>query len=557
MGTLSGLLESLAEEPGLRGRQFEHICRWFLTNDPLYRRDLRRVWLWDEWPGRWGADAGIDLVAEDQGGHLWAVQAKAYDPAYSITKADVDTFLSESGRAEFAFRLLIATTDRLGRTAQRTLRAQEKQAGCLLLSDLRAARVSWPRSPSDLLPVTPRPRRPRPHQRQAITAVVRGFKTARRGQMIMACGTGKTLTALFVAQRLAAKRTLVLVPSLSLLSDALREWTANVAEFEFLPVCSDDTVAGHDDAVSSTADLGFPVTTSPTEIAAFLRRPSGRQVVFATYQSSPKIAEAYRLGQVPGFSLVIADEAHRCAGRVSSDFATVLDAVAIPAERRLFMTATPRFFTGRVLREAHEADFEVASMDDESRFGPVFHRLGFAEAIRRELLSDYQVVIVGVDDTTYLDWAQRGRFVTLDGTTVTDARTLAGQIGLVKAMRRYDLRRTISFHSRVSRAHDFSGSIPSSSTGCLPTSGPKGTCGRATRRAQCPQVTDRVCSTTSATLTTTSAASLRTPGALAKASTCPPSTESCSLTLAAPRSTSSRRWAAPSGWPPTRRSAPS
>ena len=99
-------------------------------------------------------------------------------------------------------------------------------------------------------------------------------------------------------------------------------------------------------------------------------------------------------------------------------------------------------------------------MDDESRFGPVFHRLGFAEAIRRELLSDYQVVIVGVDDTTYLDWAQRGRFVTLDGTTVTDARTLAGQIGLVKAMRRYDLRRTISFHSRVAERTDFSGSIP-------------------------------------------------------------------------------------------------
>ena len=134
MGTLSSLLESLADEPGLRGRQFEHICQWFLTNDPLYRRDLRRVWLWDEWPGRWGADAGIDLVAEDQGGHLWAIQAKAYDPAYSITKADMDTFLSESGRSEFAFRLLIATTNRLGRTAERTLRAQEKPAGCLLLS---------------------------------------------------------------------------------------------------------------------------------------------------------------------------------------------------------------------------------------------------------------------------------------------------------------------------------------------------------------------------------------------------------------------------------------
>jgi predicted helicase len=277
--------------------------------------------------------------------------------------------------------------------------------------------------------------------------------------MIMACGTGKTLTALFIAQRLAAKRTLVLVPSLSLLTDTLREWTANAEDFDFLPVCSDDTVTGPDAAVSTTADLGFPVTTDPTDIAAFLRRRSGLQVVFATYQSSPRIADAFRMGRVPAFDLVIADEAHRCAGRVSSDFATVLDADAIPARRQLFMTATPRFFTGRVVQEAMEADFEVASMDDESRFGPVFHRLGFAEAIERELLTDYQVVVVGVDDATYLDWAQRSRFVTIDGTKVTDARTLAGQIGLAKAMRRYDLRRTISFHSRVSGARKFASSM--------------------------------------------------------------------------------------------------
>jgi hypothetical protein len=178
-------------------------------------------------------------------------------------------------------------------------------------------------------------------------------------------------------------------------------------------------------------------------------------VVFSTYQSSPRIAEAYRLGRVPRLDLAIADEAHRCAGKVSSDFATILDADAIPAERRLFMTATPRYFTGRVVREAKEADFEVASMDDPDTFGPVFHRLSFGEAIGKDLLSDYQVAVIGVDDATYREWAEHGRFVTLDGTAVTDARSLAGQIGVAKAMRRYNLRRTISFHSRVARARDF------------------------------------------------------------------------------------------------------
>ena len=181
MGHLGDLLAQLDEDNVRRGRQFERICKWFLTNDPLYQHRVRRVWLWDEWPGRWGADAGIDLVVEDREGGLWAVQAKAYDPAYSVTKADVDTFLSESSRPEFSYRLLIATTNRVGQTARRTLAAQEKQAGLLLLADLEAAQVDWPSSPAALRPKAPKRKRPRPHQAEAIRAVVKGFATARPG----------------------------------------------------------------------------------------------------------------------------------------------------------------------------------------------------------------------------------------------------------------------------------------------------------------------------------------------------------------------------------------
>ncbi|WP_243706792.1 DEAD/DEAH box helicase [Mycobacterium marinum] len=459
---LADLLGQLDPDPSRRGRQFERVCQWFLSHAPVYAHELRHVWQWKDWPGRWGADAGIDLVAEDRHGHLWAIQAKAYDPATWITKRDVDTFLAESARSEFSFRLLIATTNLIGHTAKRTIEAQEKQASVLLLGDLESAEIDWPPSPSDLRRKRLQPKRPRPHQRQAIKSVVKGFDRADRGQLIMACGTGKTLAALFIHEKLAAERTLMLVPSLSLLKQTLREWTANTTVgFDFLPVCSDETVGlDPDAAVSNISDLGFPVTADAEQIATFLRRRSGPRVVFATYQSSPEIAKAFRLGRLPGFDLAIADEAHRCAGRVSSDFATILDAKAIKARRRLFMTATPRYFTGRVVKEAKESEFEVASMDNAEAFGPVFHRLGFAEAINRDLLTDYQVVVVGVDDATYRDWAQQGRFVTLDGTKVTDARTLAGQIGLAKAIRRYDLHRTITFHSRVKRAREFARELP-------------------------------------------------------------------------------------------------
>jgi superfamily II DNA or RNA helicase len=455
---LGALLAGLASEETLRGRGFERLSKWVLENAPEYAARLDQVWLWDDWPGRDGRrDTGIDLVAADRDGGLWAVQAKHYDPAYAIKKADVDSFLSESSRREFTYRLLIATTDHLGPTARRTLDGQEKPVGTLLRSDLAAFDLPWPQSLAELRPATVMPKAPRPYQRDAVRDIVAGLEATDRGQVVMACGTGKTLVARFLHDQMSSRRTLVLVPSLSLLKQSLREWLM-VGMFNYLAVCSDDTVTPDDaDAVvSSTTELGVPVTTDPDEIASFLRNGDG--VMFATYQSSSRIAAA-QADQVPGFDLVVADEAHRCAGPEARVFATVLDPTKIKADKRVFMTATPRYFTGRVRRAAQEADWEVASMDDVAKFGPVLHRLSFGEAIERDLLSDYQVVVVGVADRGYWGMAERGAFVTTDGETVTDARTLARQIGLLRAMRNHDLRRIVTFHSRIASASRFATSL--------------------------------------------------------------------------------------------------
>jgi superfamily II DNA or RNA helicase len=459
MTDLISLLAGLDAGERVRGRGFERLCRWMLETSPEYAARLEKVWLWEEWPARQGRrDAGIDLVAQERDGGLWAVQAKHYDPAYAIKKADLDSFLAESSRAEFSYRLLIATTDHLGPTARRTLDGQEKPVGTLLRSDLDALDLPWPRSLTTLRPAKPKPKRPRPHQRQAVNDIVQGLATNERGQVVMACGTGKTLVARFLHDQLVSHKTLVMVPSLSLLKQTLREWLA-VEPFDYLAVCSDDTVAAeeHDAVVASTSELGVPVTTNPGEIASFLRR-STSGVVFATYQSSPRIAEAQE-GHVPAFDLVICDEAHRCTGPLAGPFTTILDPAKIKAHRRVFMTATPRYFTGRVQKEAKEADWEVASMDDEHRFGPVLHRLSFGEAIERDLLSDYRVLVVGVSDETYREYAERGVFVTHDGETVTDARMLASQIGVLRAMAGYDLKRLVTFHSRIRGARSFVRSV--------------------------------------------------------------------------------------------------
>lgn len=298
----------------------------------------------------------------------------------------------------------------------------------------------------------------REHQKQAVADTLSGFKKHDRGQLVMACGTGKTLVALWVKEDLDAERTLVLVPSIALVDQFASEWRKHHAadrEFTALCVCSDTTVGQLDDEDSvrfTTEDLsrdGFDVTSDPERIASFLKR-SGRKVVFSTYQSLHQIAKAQMDDSVPAFDLAIADEAHRCAGDQNGLYATILDGDRVRANKRLFATATPKIF--RAKKGQDEADQTVVDMSDEDLFGPRFHALSFGEAIRQNLLSDYRVVIVMVDASD----AQA-----VIGNSDDEAKILqAAQVGLLKAIDEYGLRRVVSFHSRIDDASRFAGNLP-------------------------------------------------------------------------------------------------
>jgi predicted helicase len=454
------LYASLSPDERRRGRQFERICKWFLENDPEYGREIKRVWLWDKWPGRWGRDKGIDLVAEGFDGKIWAIQSKAYALNHSVTKNDIDRFLSESSRKSISYRLLITTAAEIGHNAREVIQGQEKGVGYLLHSDLKKRKLNWPSSPDNLSAKQEAPNRPRRDQQRAIADVIRGFKSHDRGQLIRACGTGKTLIGLRVAEAMESQRTLVLVPSLSLVSQILSDWTKDgLRPFRFLPVCSDETIGGEDHLVAHVSELGVPATTNPSEVARFLRG-TGRRVVFATYQSTPTVALALKQHKLKPFDLVIADEAHRCAGVKAGAFANVLDSQQIRARKRLFMTATPRIASEASKSRADSMGLELVSMADHEVFGPVFHELKFSDAIRLKLLTDYRVEIIGVDDPLYRKYAEHGVFVTVDGRTATDARILTSHIAVAKAIKKYDLRRIITFHGRVARARDFADQFP-------------------------------------------------------------------------------------------------
>jgi predicted helicase len=299
---LDDLLSSLDPDERLRGKQFEQIVKWFLTHAPEYSAQLRRVWLWGDWPERPGRDLGIDLVAETRDGDLWAIQAKAYAAAHSVTKRDIDSFLSASASRRFSYRLLVATTDRIAANARKTIEQQAIPVGMLLRSDLAASELNWPHTPSRLVAAKASKKKLRPDQRKAVREVLAGFQQSDRGQMIRACGTGKTLAALGVHEQLDATRTLVLVPSLSLLSQTLREWTANAREpFEYRAVCSDQTVADSDAPVATTHDLGVPGHHPPERdrcVPSPTRKPRDLldvPVVTADRCRVPSEAEAARL----------------------------------------------------------------------------------------------------------------------------------------------------------------------------------------------------------------------------------------------------------------------
>lgn len=462
MATFDQFITSLRREFGEQesGKKFEIFCKWFLENDPKWSKSVDKVWLWDEYPNKWQSqDLGTDLVFHDKDGLVWAVQAKCYSEHRSTTKGDMNSFLADTGRSEVDMRLWLQTTNKIEAKAEKTCKGQDKKVTFFNLNNFRDAQIEYPMAFSELYQAKVKIKpKPEPHQREAIEDVSSRLKTVDRGQLIMACGTGKTFTTMWIKEELKAYSTLVLLPSLSLLSQTMREWAwASNTNFEILNVCSDKSV-GKKTEDMKPEDAPFPVTSKVEEIIKFLKKPKPK-VIFCTYQSSPLIAEAHQDSAISSFDLTIADEAHRCAGKVEAGFATVLDENKIRSYKRLFTTATPRYLGNAIKDAAKAKDLAVVGMDDEEIFGSVLHKLPFGKAIQGGHLTDYQVVIIGVDQPMVKQWIDKQEIVSLNSNETTDARTLAAKIALLKAIKDYDLKRIISFHSRISGAKRFSEEI--------------------------------------------------------------------------------------------------
>jgi predicted helicase len=412
---LPGIHELLAEYASFatdthhKGLLFERLIQKFLQTDKTYADKYDQVWLWQEWPDRRGkVDTGIDLVARDKfTGELCAIQCKFYDPHYNLQKSDIDSFFTASGKNGFTSRIIVSTTDKWSKHAEDALNNQQIVTTRIGVDDLANSEIDWPKysliDPDSI--VTVEPKKLREHQIEALGDVVAGFDDSDRGKMIMACGTGKTFTSLRIAEKLVQPggSVLFLVPSIALMSQTLKEWTAQSEHpIRAFAICSDTKVGkNHEDY--SVSDLAFPATTKSAALVAEVNKganPGGLTVYFSTYQSIQVIHEAQDAG-LPEFDLIVCDEAHRTTGVTlkdddESNFVRVHDAKFIRSARRLYMTATPKIYGDAVKAKAKDATAEIASMDDVAKFGTEFHRLSFGTAVERDLLTDYRVLVLAV-----------------------------------------------------------------------------------------------------------------------------------------------------------------
>lgn len=458
-----------------KGYRFERLMQAYLKTTTLYANLFEEVWLWTEFPFHdqfGGKDTGIDLVARTVEGEYWAIQCKCYAANAFINKPDVDTFLStsgkrfetESGMTGFVQRLWISTTNKWNSTAEQTIRNQNPPVTRLNLIDLENDDVAWNSLEQGIFGMASRskPFAIREHQQQAIDQTHAYFKIDEatgqpahtRGKLIMACGTGKTFTSLRIAENETGGRGLVLflVPSIALLGQTLRSWLQQALEpMMAVCICSDPQVSKqtekNDNDTTSVVDLALPASTDVPSIVKQLQHArrhnaEGLTVVFSTYQSIDVISRAQQqlLKETDDafgtFDLIICDEAHRTTGvtlkdETESAFVRVHNNDFLRAVRRIYMTATPRLYTDETKKRAEENSAVLCSMDDRSMYGDEIYRIGFGEAVKQELLSDYKVLILAVGEKDITPTLQNA-LTREDGTI--DADDPSKLIGCINAL---------------------------------------------------------------------------------------------------------------------------
>lgn len=443
-------INELAETQRDRGTYFEYLARAYFQNEPTYKNEFKNVWMLANVPEKYGipkVDLGVDLVAEKYTGELVAIQAKFYN--HTIQKSNIDSFLGELGKDYYESGIIVASTDKWGKNAEKAL-ADRSDVIRIGLSDLRNSQIDWSKfsfeSP-EVVTVKAK-KKLRYYQKGAIQSALNHFKENDRGQLIMAPGTGKTFTSLKIAEAMAREASkeqytiLYLVPSIQLLTQTLRGWNNDTEmTMSSMAVTSDRNASrgsvkqDESNIAIKASDIGYPATTSSKKVVEnyleLMARPKKELlVVFGTYQSIEVLGKAQKDG-FPEFDLIIADEAHRTTGAKAlgdeaSAFTKVHSNLNVKGTKRLYQTATPKLYGTDAKKKAEENSIVISSMDDESLYGSVFYRLGFGDAISHDILTDYKLMVLAVDETVVQKDMQKSLADSENGLNIDDVGRIIG-----------------------------------------------------------------------------------------------------------------------------------
>ncbi|WP_420999903.1 DEAD/DEAH box helicase [Carnobacterium maltaromaticum] len=430
-----------------RGTLFEKLVLAYLKNEPTYKRLYKNVWELNDIPVEYGIpkkDTGVDLVAEQFNGDLVAVQAKFHEN--KVGKSEINSFVAELGKSYYQRGLIVSTVDDWNNNAQETIEHNQKGIELIGLSDLRNSQIDWTKFSFER-PETisiKSPKKLRPYQVLALERALEHFKLSDRGQLIMAPGTGKTFTSLKIAEALSKKQSgqfkvLYLVPSIQLLTQTLRGWNNDTEMImTSMAVTSDrDASRGNDGTEDIKAsDIGYPATTSKDQLlknwndVKETQKDSNIFVVFSTYQSIEVIGNAQKEGFTE-FDLIISDEAHRTTGaheasKEASAFTKVHSNNSVQGKKRIYQTATPKIYGESAKKSAKDKSILISSMDDVTKFGEVFYRMGFGQAVSHGILTDYKVMVLAVDEAAIQKDMQKSLSDPENGLNIDDVGRIVG-----------------------------------------------------------------------------------------------------------------------------------
>ncbi|NFN85902.1 DEAD/DEAH box helicase [Clostridium sporogenes] len=450
-----------------KGDAMEYFSYFYLKQHSDFF-NIREIYMEDEIPldirnklKLENKDNGVDGVIIRNDNKIVAYQVKFRSNRCIPTAQELSTFWAESEYADM--RLIIANCGKLPKVASK----KKNQMSLLIDSFLPLDRTFFDNLYNYFNGITLAKTlkySPRPYQEKMLKEIIDGFSSSNRGKMIAACGVGKTLTALWLQERMQANTILYIVPSLALIKQTLESWVQNKNEdFDFLCVCSDSSVVNsldEDDLSLNASDVYFPVTTNHEDIKNFLNRETKlKRILFVTYHSLDAIVNGIADLDTFSFDLAIFDESHRTAGTKDSKmFIYGLKDEYIPVKKRLFMTATERLVSPRIKSSIEDSENIVFSMDDVSLYGPTFTSLNFGEAIEQNIICDYRIVLCTINEEDIAALYESKKYVSTEigeSSATTNTQTLLKQVLVGKALKDLGVKKIITYHRYVKDANSF------------------------------------------------------------------------------------------------------